>query len=649
VVTLRALVAFLFATAVVEAATVSANEAIPFYSEKALATADLNGKTLRELALMKATIRARAGLVFLDWWLYDHFQRQSWYRAGRYDESKLSEVDRKNIAAIDRHVSSLSRAELRTRLNALLDRHRFASSTAYGGVEFSGDGRMLLTRQVARSTPILSTWEAATGKLLSETKVAWPVPENVRVAYELPSGRRVRNEPMNAKLLDHRLIGDELVVVTEYDVFIGDPRAARPAKKLLIGPNWNPEGGRDPGLDWACIAPDGASALAYSNASREVSVFDLRAGVRAAKLSLPISRSSRSCSYVDATHALVPGNFEQASVLVDVASKRLVSLGVPPGASAISRDGTKLAVWDTPLGAAPGEISIHEVLASTRKLRTLAGSRGGIAKFSPDGKRLLVGDADGALVLWDVRPGHRTVLRAKSEQAHTEGVVCESHGMLLEAFEDAPEQARPWALPPVVESIAFSPDGKRAAVALQPGSLEVWDLVSGRRVATFMGHEPIPDDTLVEAKLLARRLGEKLPAHWRKGVKDRDPVAHLNALDQPLSLAALDGLSRSALRTLRTGICARRGCPIVSPLLRIRFSGGWYTPAPAYSPNLLNDVERANVRLIQAREAALGGAITEAADAAYVSSAYHEVGFETLPNPPSPARVGFPPPPSRPH
>jgi hypothetical protein len=136
----------LFATAVVEAATVSTNEAIPFYSEKALATADLNGKTLRELALMKATIRARAGLVFLDWWLYDHFQRQSWYRAGRYDESKLSEVDRKNIAAIDRHVSSLSRAELRTRLNALLDRHRFASSTAYGGVEFSGDGRMLLMR-----------------------------------------------------------------------------------------------------------------------------------------------------------------------------------------------------------------------------------------------------------------------------------------------------------------------------------------------------------------------------------------------------------------------------------------------------------------------------------------------------------------------
>jgi hypothetical protein len=632
----------LFVALLVTARAAAADEPIPFYSDKPLAAADLNGKTLRELALMRATIQARAGLVFLQWWLYDHFQRQGWYRAGRYDESKLSAVDRKNMAAIDRHVSFLPRAELRTRLKALLERHRFASAIGYGDVQFSSDGRTLVTQQVVGAAQVLSRWDANTGKQLSITTVAWPVPEKVRVAYKLPTGRSVKTEPTNAQLLDHRLVGDQLVVVTEYDIFIGDPRAARPAKKLLIGPNWNPKGGRDPGLDWGCVAPDGASALAYSGVSHQVSIFDLGAGVRTATLSLPTSRLRQSCSFVDATRALVPGNFEFASVLVDTASKKVVSLGVPPGASVISRDGTKLAVWNAALDAAPGEISIHAVLTRTRKLRTLEGSRGGVVKFSPDATRLLVGEAGGALVLWDVASGSRMVLRAKPDQAYTDGTVCASHGMDLEAFEDAPERARPQNLLPVVMSIAFSPDGTRAAVALQPGSLEVWDLVAGSRVATFTGHEPIADDELIEAKLLARHLGERLPTHWRKGVKDRDPVSHLNALDQPLVPEALVGLSRSALRTLRTAICARHGCSIVSPLLRGRFSGSWYQPAADYSPNLLNEVDRLNFRRIQAREAELGGAMTDAADHAHSVGAHDELGFEVLPTPPSPARVGFP-------
>ena len=96
------------------------------------------------------------------------------------------------------------------------------------------------------------------------------------------------------------------------------------------------------------------------------------------------------------------------------------------------------------------------------------------------------------------------------------------------------------------------------------------------------------------------------------------------------------------MRTLRTAICARRGCSIASPLLQTRFSSSWYKASPEYSPNALNDVDRLNFRKIQARETALGGAITEAADNAQVFGAYHEIGFETLPNPPSPARVGFP-------
>ena len=55
-------------------------------------------------------------------------------------------------------------------------------------------------------------------------------------------------------------------------------------------------------------------------------------------------------------------------------------------------------------------------------------------------------------------------------------------------------------MPPVARSIAFSPDGTRSLFDLQPGSLEVWDLVAGRRDAAFAGHEPSADDELFEVR-----------------------------------------------------------------------------------------------------------------------------------------------------
>jgi hypothetical protein len=76
---------------------------------------ELAGKSLRELELMRATIHARGGLVFLPAWLHEHFVRQSFYEAGVYDEGKLSDVDRKNLVMLERHVVGIPRAELEKR------------------------------------------------------------------------------------------------------------------------------------------------------------------------------------------------------------------------------------------------------------------------------------------------------------------------------------------------------------------------------------------------------------------------------------------------------------------------------------------------------------------------------------------------------
>ena len=92
----------------------------PLYYEREITRADLAGRTLRELSLMRNTIYARAHNPFRKKWLNDYFSAQPWYRPEkRMDESKLSELDRKNAAIIVEYEVSLPRAELAEHEKAL--------------------------------------------------------------------------------------------------------------------------------------------------------------------------------------------------------------------------------------------------------------------------------------------------------------------------------------------------------------------------------------------------------------------------------------------------------------------------------------------------------------------------------------------------
>jgi hypothetical protein len=110
----------------------------PLYYETEIGEAELAGRTLRELALMRNTIYARAGNSFRRPWLDEYFRAQSWYQpAERIDESKISAVDRKNAVAIGEHDAAITRAELEKRREEVLARKRDGHATPEDAVELS--------------------------------------------------------------------------------------------------------------------------------------------------------------------------------------------------------------------------------------------------------------------------------------------------------------------------------------------------------------------------------------------------------------------------------------------------------------------------------------------------------------------------------
>src|SRR5258708_5457999 len=82
----------------------------PLYYSPGITNADLEGRTLRKLTLMRNTIYGRAGNKFRKKWLNDYFSAQSWYHPlDKMDESKITALDRKNAEVIANYDAAISR------------------------------------------------------------------------------------------------------------------------------------------------------------------------------------------------------------------------------------------------------------------------------------------------------------------------------------------------------------------------------------------------------------------------------------------------------------------------------------------------------------------------------------------------------------
>lgn len=98
----------------------TAAPATALYFTRALTAADLKGRSLRELSLMRNTIFARAGNPFRKDWLNAYFRAQPWYRPGkRWDAKKISAQDWRNAKRIAEHEAGLKRADLKARVVAV--------------------------------------------------------------------------------------------------------------------------------------------------------------------------------------------------------------------------------------------------------------------------------------------------------------------------------------------------------------------------------------------------------------------------------------------------------------------------------------------------------------------------------------------------
>lgn len=574
----------------------------PFYSDRALSQAELHGKTLRELELLRATIHARAGLTFLDWWLWDYFSRAPWYAAGGYDPAKLSAVDRENLRTIAAYQAAIPAAELRRRWDDLVLDHRYLAEPALQHrIAVSADGSVV----AAGASPLLAP--------------RWPL-----AVFRTATGERIGTVPWaGGQLLAVELTQKEIVVVSDYEARIGGWTAPRPRISVMIGEKPNSDGSREPPPLFACISPDGVWVV--SEARGAAMIWNLATRQGGPSFPLPPGQLlMNECSFLDSERAFVKRDRLAPGALLDVRVPSIAPLIVPRGESAIAPDGVWLARWDAPLGAAPGEVELWKLAGTPQRVRVLTGSAGTIrGAFSPDGTRLLTADAEGKLWSWDCLTGIRTLWRDRTQrrsfEATSEGALDAPGHFTLEQDAAAPA----WkATSDPVTALAFSSDGTRVLVSSRLGSLELFDARTGNGVPSFRGHRAWTDDELWEAALLSRRLGLPWSPQWPRVPKFVDPLKHLSALDAPLPEGVIESASRAQLRLLRNAIVARRGAPFESPLLRSLFTEtSWYRPVPNYTAERLTPVDRENILRIRRREQALGGSLGDDALKAAIARA----------------------------
>jgi WD40 repeat protein/Flp pilus assembly protein TadD len=154
-------------------------------------------------------------------------------------------------------------------------------------------------------------------------------------------------------------------------------------------------------------------------------------------------------------------------------------------------------------GGADGAVRVWDA-AGVKPVRTLAGHQKqvyGVA-FSPDGRRLASGGEDGTVRVWDVTSGKELI----SLRGHTHlvyGVAFSPDGRRLASGggdNQGPGEAKVWDVREgrevfdlrghtgQVNGVAFSPDGRRLASASLDGTIRVWDALTGQAVGTLQGH-----------------------------------------------------------------------------------------------------------------------------------------------------------------
>lgn len=156
----------------------------------------------------------------------------------------------------------------------------------------------------------------------------------------------------------------------------------------------------------------------------------------------------------------------------------------PDGRSIVTTSGDHVALlWD----------------AQTRQplsFEVLPGYQGYDAKFSPDGRQIVIGVGLSAQV-WDIASGRRLATLSHQYQVNSAGF---SPNGLLVVTASNDKNARIWDVTTgqvlttltghsgEVRCAAFSPDGRRIVTTSNDGTARIWDSANGQPLATLTGH-----------------------------------------------------------------------------------------------------------------------------------------------------------------
>jgi uncharacterized protein (TIGR03067 family) len=167
----------------------------------------------------------------------------------------------------------------------------------------------------------------------------------------------------------------------------------------------------------------------------------------------------------------------------------------PVRALAFSPDGKSVSV-----GCADGTIRVQD--AATGKLLVTCGggqnAEVSAVAFSPDGKVIAGSSADTSVTLWDSRAGRELRVLREHHRPVTSVAFSPDGRLLLVACGDCAvdlwevatgKKVRDWvAATKGVHSVAFSPDGKCVATGAVAGPVGLWDVATGKELASYRGH-----------------------------------------------------------------------------------------------------------------------------------------------------------------
>lgn len=95
------------------ASAAPSSDARPLEYSRKITAADLDGRTLRELSLLRNMPFARLGKKFRKPWLNEYFSTLSWYLPkDNVDESKISAIEKENSNFVADYEAKLTRAQL---------------------------------------------------------------------------------------------------------------------------------------------------------------------------------------------------------------------------------------------------------------------------------------------------------------------------------------------------------------------------------------------------------------------------------------------------------------------------------------------------------------------------------------------------------